>query len=207
MRINKNNINKISLTISNGHATTTSVQIAEVFSKRHDNVIQSIDKLECSEEFTNLNFKVSKYKDTTGKFNKSYEITKDGFVFLTMSFGGKKAAQFKEAYINAFNKMEQALLNKQLEDLKPKEIEDTREPKDYFPEHLLSEVFALNEILDGARNMLLITTDNKAGFKQNTRIINLKSVKSTLKMAIRQINLIIQDDIDRNNHRLLNLQL
>jgi len=38
-----------------------------------------------------------------------YQITKDGFVFLAMGFTGKKAAQFKEAYITAFNDMEAQL--------------------------------------------------------------------------------------------------
>ena len=32
-----------------------------------------------------------------------YEITKDGFVFLVMGYTGKKAAEFKEAYIKKFN--------------------------------------------------------------------------------------------------------
>ncbi len=38
-----------------------------------------------------------------------YRITRDGFVFLAMGFTGTKAAQFKEAYINAFNQMEKQL--------------------------------------------------------------------------------------------------
>lgn len=38
-------------------------------------------------------------------------MTKDGFIFLVMGFTGKKAAQFKEAYINAFNQMEKELNN------------------------------------------------------------------------------------------------
>ncbi|EOT9412018.1 Rha family transcriptional regulator, partial [Escherichia coli] len=35
--------------------------------------------------------------------------TRDGFAFLAMGFTGKRAAQFKEAYINAFNQMEKQL--------------------------------------------------------------------------------------------------
>lgn len=38
-----------------------------------------------------------------------YEITKDGFAFLVFGFSGTKAAEFKEAYIEAFNTMESAL--------------------------------------------------------------------------------------------------
>lgn len=40
-----------------------------------------------------------------------YQITRDGFAFLAMGFTGKRAAQFKEAYINAFNQMEKQLSN------------------------------------------------------------------------------------------------
>ena len=38
-----------------------------------------------------------------------YLMTRDGFTFLAMGFTGKVAAQFKEAYINAFNEMEAML--------------------------------------------------------------------------------------------------
>ncbi|MGI9701007.1 Rha family transcriptional regulator [Pseudomonas aeruginosa] len=37
-------------------------------------------------------------------------MTRDGFTFLCMGFTGEEAARWKEAYINAFNKMEQALI-------------------------------------------------------------------------------------------------
>jgi phage regulator Rha-like protein len=33
-------------------------------------------------------------------------MTKDGFMFLVMGFTGKKAAQVREAFINAFNAMQ-----------------------------------------------------------------------------------------------------
>ena len=39
----------------------------------------------------------------------AYTITRDGFVFLAMGFTGKEAAQWKEAYIEAFNAMETTL--------------------------------------------------------------------------------------------------
>jgi phage regulator Rha-like protein len=41
--------------------------------------------------------------------SKAYTMTRDGFTFLAMGFTGKKAAGFKEAYIQAFNRMEQEL--------------------------------------------------------------------------------------------------
>ncbi len=97
------------VTIENGRAVTTSVAIAEFFGKRHDNVIQKIKLLDCSAEFTALNFKVSEYTDSTGRKLPMYQITKNGFVFLVMGFTGKKAAAFKEAYIAEFDRMEAEL--------------------------------------------------------------------------------------------------
>ncbi|HHX0851451.1 TPA: Rha family transcriptional regulator [Escherichia coli] len=97
------------VTIENGRAVTTSVAVAEFFRKLHKNVIQKIEALECSSEFTELNFKPSEYTDSTGRKLPMYQITKNGFVFLVMGFTGKKAAAFKEAYIAEFDRMEKEL--------------------------------------------------------------------------------------------------
>lgn len=97
------------VTIENGRAVTTSVAIAEFFGKRHDNVIQKIKTLECSEKFNALNFKDVTYTDAKGEKRPMYQITKNGFVFLVMGFTGKKAAAFKEAYIAEFDRMEAEL--------------------------------------------------------------------------------------------------
>ncbi|ENM0065032.1 Rha family transcriptional regulator [Salmonella enterica] len=97
------------VTIENGRAVTTSVAVAEYFRKLHKNVIQKIETLECSPEFTRLNFQPSEYTDATGRTLPAYQITKNGFVFLVMGFTGKKAAAFKEAYIAEFDRMENEL--------------------------------------------------------------------------------------------------
>jgi Rha family phage regulatory protein len=101
------------VTVSGSHAVTTSLKVAEVFGKRHDNVIQAIQRLECSENFRLLNFQESSTRQSMPnggvKEIPAYQITKDGFAFLAMGFTGKKAAQFKEAYIQAFNEKEAAL--------------------------------------------------------------------------------------------------
>jgi len=88
---------------------TSSRMVAEKFEKRHSDVLRSIANLECSPEFTQRNFALSSYRDESGKENKEYLITKDGFVMLAMGFTGEKAFRFKEAYINAFNSMAQDL--------------------------------------------------------------------------------------------------
>ena len=97
--------------MSNGELTTTSKIVADVFNKPHRNILVDIRKLECSEEFSQQNFVLSDYKTNRGKTYKCYSITRDGFAFLCMGFTGKKAAVWKEKYINAFNQMERGLLN------------------------------------------------------------------------------------------------
>ncbi|MEB2439576.1 Rha family phage regulatory protein [Citrobacter braakii] len=97
------------IAVINGHAVTSSLAVADYFTKRHDDVLKKIRALECSPEFTARNFAVSEYTDATGRKLQCYQITRDGFAFLAMGFTGKRAAQFKEAYITAFNQMENAL--------------------------------------------------------------------------------------------------
>lgn len=97
------------IAIQGGRPVTTSLQVAEVFGKRHKDVIRKLQSLDCSEDFNERNFAPVEYRDEKGEMRPAYEMTKDGFVFLVMGFTGKKAAEFKEAYINAFNAMEKAL--------------------------------------------------------------------------------------------------
>lgn len=103
------------LTVIDGKITTTSNQVAEHFGKRHDAVLRAIRNLECSADFRLRNFVetvVSRENPSGGAAieSKAYRLTRDGFAFLAMGFTGKEAAQWKEAYINAFNKMEAELL-------------------------------------------------------------------------------------------------
>ncbi|EDT2961167.1 peptidase [Salmonella enterica subsp. enterica] len=97
------------LCIIAGKVITSSLAVASYFGKQHKNVVQKIASLECSAEFTELNFQLSEYIDASGRKLPCYQITRDGFAFLAMGFTGKRAAQFKEAYINAFNQMEKQL--------------------------------------------------------------------------------------------------
>lgn len=94
------------ISVINGQAVTSSLAVADYFTKRHDDVLKKIRSLDCSPEFTARNFAVSDYTDASGRKLPCYNITRDGFAFLAMGFTGKRAAQFKEAYINAFNQME-----------------------------------------------------------------------------------------------------
>lgn len=95
--------------IINGQAVTSSLAVADYFHKPHKDVLAKISRLDCSVEFTERNFSLSKYTDVTGRKLQCYHITRNGFAFLAMSFTGKRAARFKEAYIKAFDQMERQL--------------------------------------------------------------------------------------------------
>lgn len=82
-----------------------SLQVAKTFGKYHKNILRDIRNLNCSAEFNKLNFECINYKDGRGRTQQKYIMTKDGFTFLVMGYRGKKAAEFKEAYIRRFNEM------------------------------------------------------------------------------------------------------
>ncbi|CDP51568.1 Phage Rha protein [Devosia sp. DBB001] len=95
--------------IHNGKPVTNSRDVAALFGKRHDNVLRAMAAMECSREFYALNFEAVEYRDAKGEVRRAMNMTKDGFVFLVMGFTGTDAARFKEAYIQRFNEMEEAL--------------------------------------------------------------------------------------------------
>ena len=94
-----------------GEPTTSSKMVADAFGKTHQEVRRCIEAMNCSDDFRSRNFTTSTYKSPQNKEFKCYEMTKDGFCFLAMGFGGKKAAKWKEAYIKAFNEMESYIKN------------------------------------------------------------------------------------------------
>lgn len=103
-KINKQEINVVS-----------SLDIAETFGKRHDNVLKDIREMECSDEFRLLNFEESTYLNEQKHRQPMYYITRDGFTLLVMGYTGEKAMKFKEAYIRQFNNMEKLLHEKCIE--------------------------------------------------------------------------------------------
>lgn len=99
------------VTEKKGVPIVSSRRVADVFSKRHDNIIRDIeniklDLLKIEESSWQQNFISSTYKDAQNRKYPEYLLTRDGFTLLTMGFTGKKAMRFKIAYINCFNQME-----------------------------------------------------------------------------------------------------
>ena len=93
----------------------SSLDVANTFGKRHDNVLKDIRELGCSEEFRLLNFEESKYLNEQKHKQPMYYLTRDGFTLLVMGYTGETAMKFKEAYIKQFNAMERTLQGKLIE--------------------------------------------------------------------------------------------
>lgn len=133
-----------------GEPAVSSRKVAEIFGKEHKNVLRDIEDLDCSDEFSRLNFELSNYK-MRGKKYPEFLMTKDGFTFLVMGYRGKKAAKFKEDYIAAFNQMKdfiQSLNSAKLEHPAfTQAIMDAHtEPKHY---HFSNEADMINRIVLG----------------------------------------------------------
>lgn len=107
------------VTSYNGVLVADSVQVAEQFGKAHKNVLQTIDNLvtNLAAEFSATNAEPESYfipaeYQNRGKTYKKYLLTRDGFSLLVMGFTGPAALHWKLLYIEAFNKMEEALRSK-----------------------------------------------------------------------------------------------
>lgn len=81
-------LNEQLVIVKDDNTYTTSRKVAEIFAKRHDNVLRDVEKIKekCSRDFTRLNFEVSIYRYKSGKKNKEYRITKNGFIMLAIQF-------------------------------------------------------------------------------------------------------------------------
>lgn len=92
---------------------TNSLLVAEKFGKNHKHVLDAIRELISSAEKSAVlkMFVPSTYIASNNKENPMFIMNRDGFTLLAMGFTGEKALQFKLEYINAFNKMEEAIKN------------------------------------------------------------------------------------------------
>ena len=95
--------------IQNNRLVVSSDQVAANFEKRHDHLLRNIEALKKDvPNFGEMFFQSTK-SDSYGRRQKIYYLSKDGFSLLAMGFTGRKALQWKLKYIEAFNKMEEAL--------------------------------------------------------------------------------------------------
>lgn len=86
---------------------TDSRKVAERFNKQHAKVTRTIAALrKQTGEWGIANFGDTPYTDPqNGQIYQAYNMTKDGFMLLVMSFTGKQALAVKLKFITAFNDM------------------------------------------------------------------------------------------------------
>lgn len=96
-----------------GKSVVSSRTIAEQLGKRHSHVLESIEKIK-EDSSTDISAQLikSNYKDSSGKSNKEYLLTKDGFTLYMFNIQGYN--DFKMAYISEFNRMEAELNKKKI---------------------------------------------------------------------------------------------
>ncbi|EKN7253288.1 Rha family transcriptional regulator, partial [Staphylococcus pseudintermedius] len=90
-------------------AVVSSRVVANELERRHDNVKRDLEQILMSSNVSALIIP-SEYKDSRGRKQKEYLLTKDGFTLYMFNIQGHN--EFKMAYINRFNEMENALQNR-----------------------------------------------------------------------------------------------
>ena len=131
--------------------------VAQTFEKPHNDLLKSIRNILSedsgyTEEFRLGNFSQSNYINEQNHKMPMYYMTRDGFTALVMGMSGKRAAQFKEAYIKRFNEMEDKLLQIQtLRDQYPALTDAIKDMHgdDTKPYHYSNEADMLNRIAIG----------------------------------------------------------
>lgn len=103
----KDGIKELGIFEKKNDAWVSSKKLAELFDKRHSDVLRDIESLKTNLdiEFTERNFALSSYKDRSRKKNKMYMLNRKSFALIAMGFTGKKAIDFKVKYIEAFESM------------------------------------------------------------------------------------------------------
>lgn len=98
-------------------AVTTSLQVAENFDKEHKNILRDLDELKegVAQNWADLFWEDTYVHPQNKQSYRMIYMNRDGFTLLAMGFTGKKALQFKLAYIDAFNEMESHIKQQQLD--------------------------------------------------------------------------------------------
>ena len=177
----------ISLEVKNGTPVVSSRTVATVFEKDHRHVLRDIANLTTSaQNWADLSDPITSAQncadldrwfvegaepDSYGRPQKVVYMNRDGFSLLAMGFTGKKALQFKIAFINRFNEME-----RQLKSGKPAETKTDLDALEYaggFASVLTSQ-FGIDSGI--ARSFALVRSEQNFG-------VNFEDVKKLLPPA------------------------
>ena len=189
----------------------SSLQVAETFEKRHDHVLRDIDSLNVPSsgeisDFNRLNFHLMNYKDSRGRKQPMYLMTKDGFTLLVMGYTGEKAMRFKIAYIQRFNEYEQQIKNyiESREEFAPftQAIKDAHgEPKAH---HYSNEINMINRIVLGmdAKHFRKL---HGLGEVQSIRpFLNQSQARAIRKLQVEDIRLLYRGFVFQERKNALN---
>ena len=118
--------------IEHGKAMTTSVAVADYFDRKHKDVFNAISRIleHVSEDFNRRNFSLVSGEQFHSQIPEVYLLTKSGFAMTALGFTGKKAIQFREAYITRFDEMETYLREHERSKLADKYVRERYLPFD-----------------------------------------------------------------------------
>ena len=91
----------------------SSRKVAEMMEVRHGDLLEKIDKI--NKDFTQRKIPFSKYwnettyKDSSGKENRGFQVTKRGCEFLAHKTTGTKGNIFTDRYMDTFEQMKEAI--------------------------------------------------------------------------------------------------
>lgn len=160
---------KCEITVFNGELVVSSRVLSTLFNKKHKHILETIDKLiQNSSAEVSAQFIKSEYKDVSGKNNREFLITQNGFVLYIMSI--QDYSDEKLAYINEFDRMK-------------KELEDGLSEKDRAflkimnAENDEQRLIAMNEL----NNKIILPLKNKADYTD--KVLNTDTYLTTTQIA------------------------
>lgn len=110
------NIVQNAFRVVEGRAVTSSFKVAEYFGKKHSDVVRAVDDLIAKNQELQVLRNFARYSETVSLNDKgatrkvpAYWMDRKGFSLLAMGFTGAKALDFKCAFYDQFERMEEAL--------------------------------------------------------------------------------------------------
>jgi len=168
--------------IHDGQPITTSVEVARVFGKRHNDVLRAIENLlpqlppDHQRNFAQMIIENKIGKGATRK-DPAYQLNRDAFAALAFGFTGKKAIVFRCAYIDAFNKMEAALA----EQAQPASPASLPAPDAVIPDDVQTALNETGITPDMINEIVSSTTQNLvATLQQKRKLIHWQEVIEAL---------------------------
>lgn len=192
--------------------TLTSLEVAEMVGRRHDQVIRDIRKItEQLNDHKNVDvdyFTEDTYKDGKGEIRPCYRLTKKGCELFSTRMTGAKGTQFAVAYIDRFNQMEQHI--KQQPDIS--NLSPELQMFNQMFQAVASQEQKLVEVNDKVDNISEIVALNTANWRNETgNFIRKIALKQGGGVAFKEINQQIYAEVERRggfkfNIRLRNMQ-